>query len=360
MQVMETLRKILFLRKIYARKTLEALLLELLFLALLLPLTITSIPYIPLTILLLFILMFYVARELLRMWIVHKHLKTSQKALATSGVSTSLLLNATNDELNGVDYMRQIGTGESWQLYETTYNFYRRTKSGEYLSKQVYYTVLEVHLSRPVPNLIFDSKSSKGQQFKYLYLKSQKLSFEGDFDKYFTSYAPDHYEIDTLSFITPEVMHKLIDTREYDIELQKDRLILYGPLLEREGLIAMRTAGLALAAEINDNLDNYRDSYLSGNDRLTQTAPFARKLLKSPFRAQIGLALSILALIVLIQDAIINTTDLLFSSIGIFVYSFVAIYGYRVYKIRRDNRQAKKRFTQLLSYQKQRNQKKSF
>ncbi len=357
---MKTLRKILFLRKIYAKKTFEALLLELVFLALLLPLTITSIPYTPIAILVPFVVMFYVTRELLRMYIVRKHLKTSQKAPMTSGVSTSLLLNATNDELNGVDYMRHIGAGESWQLYETTYNFYRRTKSGEYLSKQVYYTVLEVQLSRPVPNLIFDSKSAKGQQFKYLYLKSQKLSFEGGFDNYFTSYAPDHYEIDTLSFVTPEVMHKLIETHDYDIELHGDRLVLYGPLLERDGLISMRTAGLELAAEINDNLDNYRDSYLGGKDRVTQTAPFARKLLKSPLRAQIGLALSVLALLVLIQDAIINTTDLIFSQVGLFVCFFVVTYGYRVYKILRDNRQAKKRFSQLLSYQKQRNQKKAF
>ena len=54
------------------------------------------------------------------------------------------------------------------------------------------------------------------------------LSLEGDFDKYFTLYAPREYERDALYVFTPDLMVLLIDRlASYDLEIVDNRLYTY-------------------------------------------------------------------------------------------------------------------------------------
>ena len=58
--------------------------------------------------------------------------------------------------------------------------------------------------------------------------RSQVLSLEGDFDSYFTLYAPEQYKRDALYVFTPDVMAALIDHgKEYDIEIVDDMMYFY-------------------------------------------------------------------------------------------------------------------------------------
>lgn len=60
-------------------------------------------------------------------------------------------------------------------------------------------------------------------------LKSdQVLSLEGDFDKYFTLYAPKEYERDALYIFTPDLMALFIDNvGDFDSEIIDDYLYVY-------------------------------------------------------------------------------------------------------------------------------------
>ena len=58
--------------------------------------------------------------------------------------------------------------------------------------------------------------------------KDQVLSLEGDFDKYFTLYAPKDYERDALYIFTPDLMTLLIDNaHSFDAEVVDNRLYIY-------------------------------------------------------------------------------------------------------------------------------------
>jgi hypothetical protein len=57
---------------------------------------------------------------------------------------------------------------------------------------------------------------------------NQKLSLEGDFDKYFTLYAPKEYKRDALYIFTPDLMSLLIDeSNAFDAEIVDNKLFFY-------------------------------------------------------------------------------------------------------------------------------------
>jgi hypothetical protein len=63
-----------------------------------------------------------------------------------------------NQELNSADSLDVLSHGDNWQVYDATFDFYRHTKSGDYLDKQIFYTVYEQRLLRPLPNIILITK----------------------------------------------------------------------------------------------------------------------------------------------------------------------------------------------------------
>lgn len=119
----------------------------------------------------------------------------------------------------------------SWNYIDISYCVYRETKYGEYKSAYVYCSALVTKLPRVLPNVFFDSKSQKGgRKYKESFAKDQRHSLEGNFDNYFDTYFAEGYTIDSMSFITPDVMVALENASEYDIEIIGDHLLMYGPV----------------------------------------------------------------------------------------------------------------------------------
>jgi hypothetical protein len=289
-------------------------------------------------------------RTVLRTIIVNRFVKSHKESVLSMLVTPSqeLKLSSVNIELNDADLVRPIMADDSSRMYLATFNFYRRTKSGTYLSKQAYYLVLETSLIRQLPHILFDSKSAKRNQFKSVYLKAQRISLEASFDDYFSTYTPQTYTIDTLSFISPEVMESLIEAKDYDIEILNDKLLMFAPLLDGVDRELFVLKGKALAAHINDNIDTYRDSRLSGEEKKTTVTPFARALLKSPAKQimTVGLCAAIIVgivLMTLVNDSLDRNT-LLFNAYSITVYAILLSSAYSAWKIIRDNHRATVRF----------------
>jgi hypothetical protein len=88
-----------------------------------------------------------------------------------------------------------------------------------------------IELDRRMPHMIAVAKRRRklgGQSIAPGLLRNQVLSLEGDFDKYFTLYAPRQYERDALYVFTPDLMVLLIDRlATYDLEIVDNRLYIY-------------------------------------------------------------------------------------------------------------------------------------
>ena len=90
---------------------------------------------------------------------------------------------------------------------------------------------LAIHLDRRLPNMVLDAKANNslfGSDLPVSLARNQKLSLEGDFDKYFTLYCPQEYERDALYVFTPDLMALLIDnTAQFDVEIVDDWMFVY-------------------------------------------------------------------------------------------------------------------------------------
>ncbi|MEN0023379.1 MAG: hypothetical protein AAGC61_08860 [Microbacterium sp.] len=87
-----------------------------------------------------------------------------------------------------------------------------------------------VKLDVPLPNIVLDAKGNNafGSNLPASFQREQRLSLEGDFDKYFTLYCPAGYERDALYLFTPDIMARFIDNAaELDVEIVDDWLFLY-------------------------------------------------------------------------------------------------------------------------------------
>lgn len=94
------------------------------------------------------------------------------------------------------------------------------------------YAFVSVPLERALPHMVLDAKSNnlfgKFSNLPDTFDGNQTLSLEGDFDNYFTLYAPRQYERDALYVFTPDVMAALIDSgSSYDMEAIDKRLYIY-------------------------------------------------------------------------------------------------------------------------------------
>ncbi|PVE98043.1 hypothetical protein [Microbacterium sp. TPD7012] len=87
-----------------------------------------------------------------------------------------------------------------------------------------------VKLDVPLPNIVLDANgnNSFGSNLPASFQKEQRLSLEGDFDRYFTLYCPTGYERDALYLFTPDIMARFIDNAaQLDVEIVDDWLFLY-------------------------------------------------------------------------------------------------------------------------------------
>lgn len=94
--------------------------------------------------------------------------------------------------------------------------------------RQTYkYTIFEVEFRDHVniPDIFLSSTGRLARETSQV-----SLQLEGDFNKYFTLYAPKDYEIETLQIFSPDFMAELIDkAQQYDLELTGNRMYLSVP-----------------------------------------------------------------------------------------------------------------------------------
>lgn len=89
-----------------------------------------------------------------------------------------------------------------------------------------------VKLDVPLPNIVLDATGNNGlfggSNLPKTFDRKQRLSLEGDFDRYFSLYCPAGYERDALYLFTPDIMARFIDhAAALDVEIVDDWLFLY-------------------------------------------------------------------------------------------------------------------------------------
>ncbi|WP_309127130.1 hypothetical protein [Microbacterium sp.] len=87
-----------------------------------------------------------------------------------------------------------------------------------------------VRLDVPLPNIVLDALGNNGlgSNLPASFSRDQRLSLEGDFDRYFTLYCPRGYEADALYLFTPDIMARFIDhAAQLDVEIVDDWMFLY-------------------------------------------------------------------------------------------------------------------------------------
>lgn len=80
-----------------------------------------------------------------------------------------------------------------------------------------------------MPNMVLNSKAGTAlNTFVSDISTDQKISLEGDFDKYFTLYAPQQYKTGALYIFTPDVMQAAIQHgAAFDMEIIGRKLYIY-------------------------------------------------------------------------------------------------------------------------------------
>lgn len=214
---------------------------------------------------------------LIRRWYIEKSLVTSRKAFfeqlaeqeGYSAMSSAERLQAfgkailnTLEASKALEWSNTIKT-DAWAYCDYRYEVHRKAKSGSYKSADIYYGVMSAPLNRQLPHVFFDSLKARKRQFRFVFAGAQQHSLEGTFDQHFVTYFPEGYTIDSMSFITPDVMWEIQQADQYDVEIAQDRLYIYGPLYEpKQQLEDMSKALMNIRSKLIDNIDTYRDERL--------------------------------------------------------------------------------------------------
>ncbi|WP_460740624.1 hypothetical protein [Microbacterium neimengense] len=84
-----------------------------------------------------------------------------------------------------------------------------------------------------LPHIVLDAHGNNAigrPRLPIAFAKDQRLSLEGDFDRFFTLYCPEGYETDALYLFSPDTMAVFVDeAARLDVELVDDYLFLYFP-----------------------------------------------------------------------------------------------------------------------------------
>lgn len=191
-------------------------------------------------------------------------------------------------------------------------NYTYVTGSGKYRASHQF-SFIRVALSRNLPHMVLDAKSNNffGSSLPDAFGQDQRLSLEGDFDKYFDVYAPAGYATDALYVFTPDVMQTLIDEgTKYDMEIVGNELFIFKRgafnLTSENQLSELLSIAGTIAEELKDQTRRYIDE--RAGDRPTvgeavvgvpEVAVQGRRLKqRSPFLALIFFALLVNAVVV--------------------------------------------------------------
>jgi len=202
-----------------------------------------------------------------------------------SGVGAKIIARLSDSSLSllpkdgGVQFRNLL---QSKDGYFADYEFgvYEHTKHYNYKARRKFYMVRSITLPRVLPNVLFDSKKSHKDQFRLEFDPKQKHSLEGNFDEYFDTFFPPQYTIDSLSFITPEVMQAMIAAQNYDIEINGDQLMLIGPISAsaEQQLHEIDMLSRAICRALLNNIKTYRDTRLPYAEGRQSVAVVGRRL----------------------------------------------------------------------------------
>lgn len=98
-------------------------------------------------------------------------------------------------------------------------------------STTVRWGYIAIRLGTPLPHIVLDATANDGAFGSNLpasWVRGQRLSLEGGFDRHFRLFCPEGYERDALYLFTPDVMARFIDNAAVlDVEIVDDWLFLY-------------------------------------------------------------------------------------------------------------------------------------
>lgn len=169
---------------------------------------------------------------------------------------------------------------------------------------------VQLALPRRLPHMVLDSRKNnffgRMSNIPYGFSSDQKLSLEGNFDEYFTLFAPATYKRDALYVFTPDVMQLLMTSVPgFDIEIIDDTLYLYSEaafeLTKQSQLEPLIQVAAALSAKFSRQTDYYADEHVGDRSQNVIAAPGAR--LKTGYRP----LLIVVFIIVLICSMIFAT-----------------------------------------------------
>lgn len=129
----------------------------------------------------------------------------------SSAFVTDLLRRRTGQPLEIGNHTCVIGSGKNSSTYRWGY--------------------VAMRLPRALPHIVLDARGNNSLGHSTLpiaFAGQQRLSLEGDFDRYFTLYCPEGYEADALYLFSPDTMAVFVDTvARLDVEIVDDHLFLY-------------------------------------------------------------------------------------------------------------------------------------
>lgn len=181
-------------------------------------------------------------------------------------------------------------------------NFRYTTGSGKNRTTRTW-GFMALELDRRLPHMLLDAKSNNGlfgaSNLPAAFDRTQVLSLEGDFDRYFTLYCPKEYERDALYVFTPDLMALLIDeAAPYDVEIVDDWMFVYS----QTPFDVMQPATYERLFRIVDTLgsktvqrtDRYADERV-GDRSLDVVAPQGRRLKRGISIGAIVIAVTVAA-----------------------------------------------------------------
>ena len=153
------------------------------------------------------------------------------------------------------------------------------------------YGFVRIKLPRRLPNMVLDSKKNNFLGMSNLpetFSRKEKIALEGNFNDYFTLFAPEQYKADAFYVFTPDVMQALVDAaHRYDCEVIDDSFYLYSSspfVLDRQDQLEdiMKIAD-KLTPELTTQSRNYADERVGNRAINVVAAPGARLKQKNPW-----------------------------------------------------------------------------
>ncbi|MBG6239788.1 hypothetical protein IWX78_002778 [Mycetocola sp. CAN_C7] len=146
---------------------------------------------------------------------------------------------------------------------------------------------IALRLDRRLPHMVLDATSNNlfGSNLPQRFGADSALSLEGDFDNYFTLYAPPEYGRDALYVFTPDLMALLIDeSSAFDVEIVDDWMFVYStkPFDLVQPAVWQRLDRIVetVGAKTLSQTDRYADDRV-GDPRLNVVAPQGRRMKSS-------------------------------------------------------------------------------